>query len=66
MRDRLAWKCDSRPENAMKKTHPATSKRPAHAAVLTSRDLARVIGGTDGTIVVEDILVHRRGIEGTG
>lgn len=50
----------------MKKTHPATSERVARAAVLTSRDLVRVIGGTDGTIIVENILVHRRGIEGTG
>ena len=50
----------------MKKTYPAKPDRAARAAVLTARDLARVIGGTDGAIVVENILVHPRGIQGSG
>ena len=50
----------------MKKISPAKPDRAARAAVLTERDLSRVIGGTDGAIVVENILVHPRGIQGSG
>ena len=43
----------------------ATKAQPARTAVLTPKDLARVIGGTDGTIHV-NIVAQPQGIQGTG
>ena len=47
----------------MKRT---TTKAPARAAVLTQKDLARVIGGTGGTIIVENVAPVPQGIQGSG
>jgi bacteriocin-like protein len=49
----------------MKRTH-TTTKAPARTAVLTQKELARVIGGTGGTIIVENVVVLPQGIQGTG
>jgi hypothetical protein len=48
----------------MKKTTTKTSR--ARAAALTERDLAHVIGGTDGTVISENVSAAPRGIEGSG
>ena len=43
-----------------------TKAQPARTAVLTHKDLARVIGGTGGTIIVENVIKVPQGIQGTG
>ena len=48
----------------MKRT--TTKAQPARTAVLTQSDLARVIGGTGGTIVVENVVKVAQGIQGSG
>ena len=48
----------------MKRT--TTRAQPARTAVLTQKDLARVIGGTGGTIIVENVAAQPQGIQGTG
>ena len=48
----------------MKRT--TTKAPPARTAVLTPRDLARVIGGTGGTIIVENVVKVPQGIQGSG
>ncbi|HSS02293.1 MAG TPA: hypothetical protein VLM79_34780 [Kofleriaceae bacterium] len=47
----------------MKRT---TTKAPARAAVLTQKDLARVIGGTGGTIISQNVIALPQGIQGSG
>ena len=47
----------------MKKTHEkAKASQQARATVLTQQDLANVIGGNNGAIVVENL----QGIQGSG
>jgi len=48
----------------MKRT--TTKAQPARTAVLTQKDLARVIGGTGGTIIVENVVATPQGIQGSG
>ena len=43
-----------------------TKAQPARTAVLTQKDLARVIGGTEGTIIVENVVKVPQGIQGSG
>ena len=51
----------------MKKSIRTTSAiQLPRSASLTSQDLARVIGGTGGTIIVENAAVRPRGIQGSG
>lgn len=40
-------------------SHPRTTQ-------LTPQDLARVIGGTGGTIIVQNVVVRPHGIQGSG
>jgi hypothetical protein len=40
--------------------------RHARITPLAPQDLARVIGGTDGTIIVENIAARPQGIQGSG
>jgi hypothetical protein len=49
----------------MKRTN-ATKAQPARTAVLTQKDLARVIGGTGGTIIVQNVVKVPQGIQGSG
>jgi len=49
----------------MKRTH-ATKAQPARTVVLTQKDLSRVIGGTGGTIISQNVVAQPQGIEGTG
>jgi hypothetical protein len=50
----------------MKKTTRTTKAHYTRAAVLTAQDLATVTGGTDGTIIVENVTARPQGIQGTG
>jgi hypothetical protein len=50
----------------MKRTTTTTKAQHARTAVLTQRDLARVIGGTEGTIIVENVVAQPQGIQGSG
>jgi hypothetical protein len=50
----------------MKRTTTTTKAQAARTAVLTRKDLARVIGGTGGTIIVENVIKVPQGIQGTG
>ena len=50
------------------KKHAKPTKTPKHArtAVLTEQDLAAVVGGTDGTIIIYNAVVWPRGVSGGG
>ena len=50
----------------MKKRTKATQTWHASTTVLTRRDLAFVIGGHDGTIIVENVVAVPQGIQGSG
>jgi hypothetical protein len=50
----------------MKRTTTTSQAQPARTTVLTRQDLARVIGGTGGTIIVENVVALPQGIQGTG
>jgi hypothetical protein len=49
----------------MKKRTEASTQH-ARTALLTERDLSTVIGGNDGTIIVENVTPRPQGIQGTG
>jgi hypothetical protein len=48
----------------MKRT--TTKAQPARTAILTHKDLSRVIGGTNGTIISENVAAQPQGIQGSG
>lgn len=48
----------------MKKTKAAMSRRQPRSVVLDQRDLTEVIGGTGGTIIVENLVPGTMGISG--
>ena len=50
------------------KKHTTTTRpaQQARVALLTQRELANVIGGTEGAIVVENVMAHPQGIQGSG
>lgn len=48
----------------MKRT--TTKGQPGRPAILTQKDLARVIGGTGGTIIVQNVAAQPQGIQGSG
>ena len=51
----------------MKKSNrPTRAIQHARTAPLTPQDLARVTGGTGGTIIVENVAPRPHGIQGTG
>lgn len=49
-----------------KSSRPTRTIQQARIAALTPQDLARVIGGTGGTIIVENVAARPQGIQGTG
>jgi hypothetical protein len=49
-----------------KSTRKTKATQHARTAVLTQQDLANVIGGNNGVIVVENVMAHLQGIQGSG
>ena len=49
-----------------KPTRTTKAARHARVPVLTQRELANAIGGTGGTIIVENVIALPQGIQGTG
>jgi hypothetical protein len=49
-----------------KHSRPSSAIPHARTTPLTPQDLARVIGGTGGTIIVENVAALPHGIQGSG